>query len=411
MRIDSLREGIGLALDQLRANKFRSGLTILGIVVGVATVMVMSAMVGGIRTSVVSAMEAAGPRNFMVARFNFNEVRLVGNHGPPWGGNPRIDVREAEALATLDKVQTAIVDVDFVATYSANGRTIENVNSAGDGAGWDAFTVGRFVAGHNFRESDVRASRPVVVISAPLAEALFDGLDPIGRTVRLNGKPFTVVGVFELAENIFASIVKHIGIVPYTAARKHLNIDEEFLAVLVVTAPHATQEEAMDQVTAALRTWRRLRPGEANNFAVIKQEEMMKMFNRLTGVFFIVMIALSSVALLVGGVGVIAMMMIAVTERTREIGIRKAIGATPQEILWQFLMEAVTLTVAGAALGLALGGGLAFLVSASTPIPAAVPVNAIIAALVMAAIAGIVFGLLPAWRASRMDPVVALRYE
>jgi putative ABC transport system permease protein len=408
----SLREGIILAVDQLRANKFRSTLTILGIVIGVAVVMGMSAAVGGIRSSVLSGIESAGPKNFIVARFNFNDIRLVGGgSGPPWGSNPRIDMREAEALGRLDKVHSAIVDIDLSATFTANGQTLENVNVSANSAGWEGFTQGRFVAGHNFLESDVRASRPVVVVSAPLAEALFGALDPIGRTVRMNGQPFTVVGVYEIAENIFANIIKHIGIIPYSAARKHLNVDEEFASVLVVTASHATQEEAMDQVTAALRTWRGLRPADENNFALIRQEEMLQTFNRITGVFFVVMIALSSVALLVGGVGVIAMMMIAVTERTREIGVRKALGATRTEILWQFLIEAVTMTIVGAAVGMAIGGALAFLVRALTPIPAVVPLNAIIAALVMAATAGVLFGLIPAWRASRMDPVVALRYE
>jgi putative ABC transport system permease protein len=138
---------------------------------------------------------------------------------------------------------------------------------------------------------------------------------------------------------------------------------------------------------------------------------MVETFNRFTGVFFMIMLALSSVALMVGGVGVVAIMMIAVTERTREIGIRKALGATRREILWQFLFEAVTVTLIGSMVGMAIGGGIAFLVARFTPVPAAVPVSAVVAALGMASVAGILFGLWPAWRAARMDPVVALRFE
>jgi putative ABC transport system permease protein len=183
------------------------------------------------------------------------------------------------------------------------------------------------------------------------------------------------------------------------------------LTVFTVTAPQATQQEAMDQVVTLLRTMRGLRPAEANDFAVVRQEEFLATFNRITGVFFMVMLALSSVALMVGGVGVVAIMMIAVTERTREIGIRKAIGATKREILWQFLFEAVTLTCIGAMIGMAVGAGGAYLIAAFTPIPASVPFTAVIAALLMAATAGVVFGMWPAWRAARMDPVEALRYE
>jgi putative ABC transport system permease protein len=183
------------------------------------------------------------------------------------------------------------------------------------------------------------------------------------------------------------------------------------LGVFVVTATDFTQTEAMDQVITLLRTRRGLPPSEDNNFAVIRQDQMIETFNRFTAAFFAIMVGLSSVALMVGGVGVIAIMMIAVTERTREIGIRKAIGATRREILWQFLFESVTLTLIGSVIGMALGGGAAALVAALTPVPASVPLPAIVAALSMAAMAGIVFGLWPAMRASRLDPVEALRHE
>jgi putative ABC transport system permease protein len=411
VRLDSLREGVTLALDQIRANKFRSFLTILGIVVGVATVMAMSAVVSGIRSGVTEAMSAAGPNNFIFARFDWNEVRLV-NHGrPPWWDNPRVTVEEARRIGELDLVRAAIIDVDINVEIAAGSARVENVNTSANSAGWEEFTVGDFVAGHNFLPEDVRSSRPVIVLSKPLAETLFGPLDPVGRQVRVNGRPFYVIGVFELAGNIFSSMVKHFAVVPYSSAIKHLNINTDMLSVLVVTKPGARQDDAMDQTIGAIRTMRGLRPAEPNNFAVIRQQEMMKTFDKVTGVFFVVMIALSSIGLLVGGVGVIAIMMIAVTERTREIGVRKALGATRREILWQFLVEASTMTVAGAAIGLLAGGAIAFLVNTLSPIPARVPVGAVVAALVMAAIAGIFFGLWPAWRAARMDPVEALRHE
>lgn len=403
-------EGVRLALDQLRANKLRTGLTILGLVVGVATVMLMSAVVGGVRSTVLSAIESAGPRNFMVSRYNMDGP-MVSADEPPWAGNPKVTPAEVSHLERLDAVEYTVVDFSFQTTIERGQERISGVQGTADGARWDEFRQGRFVAGHNFMESDVRAARPVVVLSLPLAERLFGILDPVGRRVRLDGRIFTVIGVFQVADNIFASIVKDFLVVPYTAALKHLGVSDDFLTVLVVTAPDASQAEAMDQVIGAMRVLRGLRPAQANDFEIIRQEELAQTFNRMTGVFFAVMIALSSVALLVGGVGVIAIMMIAVTERTREIGVRKALGATRREILFQFLIEATTLTLIGVAVGLLLGGAGAALLAGMTPVPARVPAAAIAAAIGMAVVAGVLFGLWPAYRAARLDPVEALRYE
>lgn len=411
--IERVREAVLIALDQIRANKFRSAVTVLGIVVGVATVMTMSAAIAGVRGEALAGIEAAGPRNFVVARYNFVEIQVSGpGTGPPWGRNPPVTAREVDRLATLSHVRQAIVEVYLTAAVQgAHGAPVEGVFIAGNSAGWDEFTVGSIVAGHNFLPSDVLASRSVAVVTNRLAESLFGSLDPIGRTVRIDGRPFTVVGVFEPQGNIFGDANQNYVVVPYTTALKQLRVWQDMLRALIVTADGSTQEQAMDQVTAAMRGMRGLRPTEPNDFALIRQEEVLETFNRITGVFFIVMLGLSSVALLVGGVGVIAIMMISVTERTREIGVRKALGARRGEILWQFLFEASTLTLAGAMAGMFLGGGAAWLIRSLTPIPAEVQPGAVVAALVMAAVAGVLFGLVPAWRASRMDPVEALRYE
>jgi putative ABC transport system permease protein len=411
MRLESLKEGVHLAIDELRANKFRSSLTIIGIVVGVATVMAMSAMVSGIRHGIMSEMEAAGPKNFFLSRFDWNEVRIVSDECS-WCGLPKVTVAEIMSLNRLPAVEEAIPGVDVQQTVVEFGNErITTVPAFGRGAGWTQFTSGNIVAGHNFLPSDVSSSAPVAVITTQLADKLFNSLDPIGRAIRVNGQQFRVIGVFEQARNIFASLQKHYLVIPYTSAFKHLDADDEMIVGLIVTADHATQDEAMDQVTASLRVGRAMHPSEPNNFALIRQEEMVRTFNRITGIFFFVMITLSAVALMVGGVGVIAIMMIAVTERTREIGIRKALGATQREILWQFLFESVTVTFIGGVIGMMIGGAGAFVVGALTPIDARVPLGGIVAALAMATVAGVIFGLWPAWRAARMDPVVALRYE
>jgi putative ABC transport system permease protein len=412
MRIDNLREAVALAFEHLRANTFRSALPILGIVVGVATVMTMSAMITGIRTSIMAAVEAAGPNNFMVTRFDFGEVRVTsGNERPAWLDNHGVTQTEARQIANLPKVQAAMLSIGTNATISVGKERVESVDISGADIGWRNYTSGTITTGRDFIPAELNAATPVIIISKPLAETLFGPLDPIGRTLRAGSTQFTVIGIFEASGNIFASIVKHFAVTPYTAAIKYLNTDPEWMQLQVVTAEHARPDEAMDQVISTLRILRGLRPADPNNFVIMRSDAMMKAFDRLTGVFFAVMIALSSVGLMVGGIGVIAIMMISVTERTREIGIRKAIGATRQVILWQFLIEASTVTLVGGAIGMLCGGALAFLAQALTPIPAAVPLWAIAAALIMATVAGVLFGLWPAWRASRLDPDVALRYE
>ena len=176
-------------------------------------------------------------------------------------------------------------------------------------------------------------------------------------------------------------------------------------------ADSVTTLRAQDEVTAALRSARGLRPGDANNFAIVTQDRVLDAFNKITAGFFIVMIALSSVALMVGGVGVVAIMMISVTERTREIGVRKALGATRGEIMFQFLVEAATLTLIGCLIGMALGAASAWGIRSLTPIPATVPLASVVAALIASVLTGVLFGLYPASKASRLDPVEALRYE
>lgn len=408
MRLESLREGAVLAIDQLRANKFRSGLTILGIVVGVATVMAMSALIQGIRTSVMSEMEAVGPKNFMVARFNFNSVVVSGSSIE---ANPKITVNEARRIAQLPGIRQAMAGLDMNAEFVNGRQRLASVPIAGRENGWMQYTNATIVSGHDMLPNHVRSGAPVVLLSTHLAETLYGALDPVGRIVRINGQAFEVVGVVKMSENVFSALQRNIAIMPYTTLLKQLGAWDGNMIVFVAPNSATSQDEAMDQVTTLLRTSRGLRPAEESNFVLIRQEEFLNTFNRVTSVFFLVMIALSSVGLMVGGVGVVAIMMIAVTERTREIGIRKAIGATKREILWQFLFEAVTVTCIGAVIGMLLGAGAAYLVAALSPVPAAVPFTAVVAALAMATIAGVLFGMWPAWKAARMDPVEALRYE
>jgi putative ABC transport system permease protein len=417
-RLTMLEEGVRIALDSIRGNKVRSGLTILGVSIGVGVVVMIAALVTGIQSSIMAGFESAGPDNFGVMRFDFSAVRVsLGSQRPPWWNKPVIEPEEAERLARLPAIREALYSFAFSSTMAVDARRVTSVQSYGYSSGWGAYQPGTFSAGRDFTPQEVAQSRPLVVISLPLAQELFGGLDPVGRRIRVTlgnravSEAFTVLGVFEPEENIFSSVIEHWAIFPYTSAMKRLKASNWQANIWIVPGDSFRQETAIDQVIGSMRSMRGLRPRDDNNFAIVRSDQLLSTFNTFLGIFFLIMLALSSVGLLVGGIGVIGIMMISVTERTREIGVRKAVGATRQEILWQFLVEAAVLTVLGGAAGLALGAAMAEGVAAYTPIPASIPLWAIFTALAMALVTGILFGIAPAYRASRMDPISALRFE
>jgi len=419
-RLHTLEEGVKIAMDALRAHKLRSGLTMLGVAIGVSVVMTMAALITGIRTEILDAFESAGPDNFMVMPFDFSEARLISNR-PPWWGKPEITNEEIRRIAALPGVAEAIVSFDFQTNLDYEGDRVTGVQTTGASAGWPEYTIGDFVAGRNFLPAEVSQARAVMVISSGLATSLFGDVDPIGKRIRVRAtnafrtlsERFEVVGVFDLEGSIFDAAVRHFAIVPWTAGDKRLKARNRWSFVNLQIVPRAgvSSIDAQDQIIGTLRGMRGLRPWEENDFALVKSDQLVEMFNQLTGVFFAVMLGLSSVGLLVGGIGVIGIMMISVTERTREIGVRKAVGATRREILWQFLVEAAVLTSLGGIFGMGLGAAVAKGVAAATPIPAAIPLWSVAAAITMAIVTGMLFGLFPAMRAARMAPVVALSHE
>ncbi len=410
-------EGFRIAFETLLANRVRSALTIFGVSVGVAVVVLLAAFVSGLRESIQDSFEVSGPRNFVITRFDFTAARVENDDSEePWWTRPAIRPIEAARIGRLASVGEALYNVPLGVTVDFDGSRLPNVQSQGYAAGWPSYTQGDFIAGRDFTPAEVRQSRATTVISEALAEELFGFRDPIGQRFGLTNsrgdrREFTVVGVFAPAPNIFTAVIKHWVVMPYSAALKHLAANDEQAQILVVPADSVRQDLVKDEVTAVLRGMRGLRPSEANDFALIESAQILALVDRFTSMILLGMLALTSAALMVGGVGVIGIMLISVTERTHEIGIRKAVGATRREILWQFLVEAGVLTVLGVALGMLIGGGLAELVESFTPLPAAVPLWAAVAALIMAAVTGMLFGILPALRASRLEPVAALRAE
>ncbi len=402
-------EGVGIALASLKANKGRAALTILGIAIGVMVVMVIAAMITGINHGISAQLESLGPRTFFVFR-EFQPGIQVDDGSRRRKRPPPLTVEEAERLTTLPSVE-------LVGWGSANGSQVESAGRRlnalvfGRTANWLHFGGGDVFPGRSYTELEYEGNARVAVISDKLATELFGRRDPVGRRIKIAGLPYDVIGVYNPPPQLFGGDSRPEAYIPYTTYQKYVETWRGWMEFLVSPRTTTTQAQAVDDVIGAMRAARGLKPGQDNNFAVVTQDKIMDSWNQLTGVFFLVMVALSSVGLLVGGVGVVAMMMISVTERTREIGVRKALGAKRREILWQFLVEAGTLTLVGGASGMVVGSAIALILSKATPIPAAVPVWSVAAALLASAVTGIGFGLYPAAKAARLDPVEALRYE
>jgi putative ABC transport system permease protein len=410
--LTTLSEGIMIALDSLRTSKTRAGLTILGIAIGVMVVMGMSAAVKGINSSFESAIASVGPKTFFVFRYFQGGIQVDGGgRNAPWRHNPPLTQDEARMIARLPDVRDVIMSENRNATVQVGDQSEDNVYIAGRSAAWPQVAGGDVTVGRSYTNIEDAASSRVVVLNTKMAVRLFGQLDPVDRTMKILGQQYRVIGVYEPPPSLFGGGNDYIVIMPWVTFHHDMNVPWGWANIAVLPTDEATIEDAMDQVTSALRRSRGLRPDQDNTFSLVTQDKILDVWNQLTGVFFVVMIALSGVGLMVGGVGVVAVMMISVTERTREIGVRKALGATQGEILWQFLVEAATLTLIGGAVGMIMGGGLAYAVAHLTPVPAKVPPAAIIAALGASVLTGIVFGIVPAQRAARMDPVEALRYE
>ncbi|HET7601333.1 MAG TPA: ABC transporter permease [Gemmatimonadales bacterium] len=406
-------EGAGIALDSIRANKVRAALTILGVAIGVTVVIAMGAAITGINRSVSGMLEAAGPKTFFVFRF-FNggiNVSDGSEETQPWMRNPWLSVEDAELIRRLPTVRDVNVGEYTQGPVSYGTVSLKGVAMAGFGPHWIQVNGGDILQGRNFTEAEYAAGARVVVINDHLAEALFPGLDPVGKTIKIFGEPFRVVGMHAEAASLFGNADKPRLAIPHTVFTKVAEYEKGFMELAVVPTEAATTQQALDDVTAALRSDRGLRPDQGNNFAVVTQGKLLDTFNSITAGFFVAMLALSGVGLMVGGVGVVAIMMISVTERTREIGVRKALGATRREIMFQFLVEAATLTLVGCLIGMALGALVAWGVRSFTPVPAAIPPESVAAALAASVLTGVLFGLYPASKASRLDPVDALRYE
>ena len=412
MILHNLDEGIRIALDALRTNKLRSALTILGVVIGVSTVMAMASIVDGIRAQIFNAMNTAGPTAFYVMRF-FSQTPLNPDNLPyEVRIRPIVQESDAEAIRGAQGIQYAGIWVQLFERMEYQGVTTQTMTVYGADDHYMDILGGTLLRGRFFSPAEL-TGEPVAVIEAESAERLFGRIDPLGKRIRVGGVALTIIGLYQRPSNIFEPPGQQIGaIIPFETAHHNFRYDEtNGLFISAKSWPSVPVPDAKELAIAALRKVRRLHPGMPNTFDVITQDQILDTISSLTTAFFGVMVALSSVALLVGGIGVMAIMMVSVTDRTREIGLRKAVGATRQEILLQFLVEAATLTLIGGLLGIVVGLGIGQILKIFLHLASGVPLwSAVLASLVSIAI-GLAFGLYPANRAARMDPVEALRHE
>ena len=413
LRVGAFGENVLIAFDAIRVNALRSSLTILGVVIGVATVMAMAAIVEGIRSQIVTTIEVAGPTTFYVMK-KFSQTPLNPDNLPAEVRiRPDLSEPEADRLRRLPEIAYASLWAQTLARIELNGVRSQSMAIFGADDGFTRIQGGELLQGRWFTRHELNSGAPVVVLQDELARSLFGRERMLGRQVHVGGRPLVVIGLWQEPGNIFAPPGQAVGaVVPYKYLERSYPIDKTN-ALWIPVKPRAgvSVADAQGAAVMAIREMRGLRPGSMNSFDLITQDQILDTFNGITSVFFLVMIVLSGVALLVGGIGVMAIMTVSVTSRTREIGIRKALGATRHDILLQFLIEACTLTGIGGLIGILVGLALGRVASYALDISAPVPVSLTVIAVVVSVGIGIIFGMVPARRAAKLDPIESLRHE
>jgi putative ABC transport system permease protein len=410
------RDAVGLALSQLRVQKLKSAFTLLGVTIGVMFLIAVVSIVEGMGRYVEEdfAGRLIGKNVFTLRRFP--------NSGP--GGNRGFDARLAQrspllrmtdidaVRATIPTGMTSSIASETFKYASVPGRRPKQVQAVATDANYFQIKTFAVEKGRAFSDQEVRAGATVIVIGVEVADHFFPDLNPEGRVLRVAGVPFTVIGVIEKQGSVFGFSLDRLAIAPYTSPMGRIIRPQRDIGSLIVQA--ARQEDLPEGVEAArgaLRGLRGLRASEPDNFGLITQDAAFGFINQLKGRLILFGTALPAISLVVGAMVIMNIMLVAVAERTREIGVRKALGAKRSDIMAQFLVEAATLSTLGALIGIGLGLGLAELIAALTPLPAAVAPWSIAAAIVTGAGVGIAAGLYPASRASQLDPIAALRQE
>jgi putative ABC transport system permease protein len=408
--VNQFYEAAKIALGAIWSNKLRSFLTVLGNIVAVTSIIAVVSLVQGMNGYVTTAiLSGVGADNFTIQRMpvvrsEADEERVR--------NNPRITLAEAVAVRKYsENVGAVAAQAQSRATVTYGNETVDGTQVQGVSRDYVQFGTFNAEQGRLISPTEVDANRPVTVLGWEVADKLFGPADPIEKTVSINGLHFRVIGVSEKKGSFFGNSQDTFAIIPLGVFRKMFGSRSFGMQLLVKPKDPDLVKAAMDDATVALRIERRLRPNEPDNFGMFTSDTFLDIYKTATNGIFAVLIGVVALSLVVGGIVIMNIMLMVVSERTREIGLRKALGARRRDIVWQILTESVTLSIFGGMVGITLGFGLAVLISKLSPLPAAVQLWSVVMGIGITAMVGLFFGLYPAMRAASLDPIEALRRE
>ena len=403
-----LVESIKIALAAIWANKLRSFLTVLGNIVAVTSIIAVVSLVQGIDDYVSDAIVSdLGVGTFTIDRFgmitSMEEFEKV-------AGNPDITERDGAAVRGADLVSTVMSQASSSGDVRYKDRLLESMSISGVSRDYAEFGGYKVEKGRMVTPAEIDRKRPVVLIGWDVADKLFPDEDPIDKTITVGGSHMRVVGVNEKKGSMFGTSQDQFAVIPLGISQKLFGARQRIQLTAKPADPRNT-EKAMDAATVAMRIERRLKPNQKNNFGIVTSDTFLDMFHQITKGIFGVLIGVVALSLVVGGIVIMNIMLMVVSERTAEIGLRKALGAKRKDIVWQFLVESIALSTLGGVVGTAFGFTAAWVVTKFTPMPAAVHVYSVIMGIGMTAVVGLFFGLYPSIKAARLDPIEALRRE
>ena len=432
LRSGLLREIVTMSFDTLRSSKMRSALTVLGVVIGITSIVGMTSLIRGFDNSLRESISQLGPNTIMIQKMGALSF-ASGKSFLEVARRPNLSREDALAIAR-ECPSVALIDVWLGAMGNAQSRIYyghdktKQIGILGATENWAAVNFAKLEMGRLFMPAEVEHRRQVVVLGRNPWDSLFPNVDPIGKVVRIAGNEFTVIGVLgkRPSPGGFSTGADDFAVIPFTTHEKFygkvlkgsakvsansFNPAVFRTAMIAVVPREGMRDQALREVEALMRSRHRLNLEQPNDFDLATQDAVLKIWEQISGATFLALVVISSIALMVGGIGVMAIMMISVTERTREIGVRKALGARRREILWQFLIEAAVLTSAGGVLGIFFGSAIGLIVHWISGFPVSLPWWSFAIGIGFSAGVGIFFGLVPAIKASRLDPIEALRYE